>query len=196
MNANTLILASASPRRKELLEGLGLEFQVIPTGVEESQGEHLTATETAQLNAYRKARAIAKKYPDAVVLGVDTVVALGSRMFGKPATLKDAEEMIFTLQGTTHRVVSGVCLVHLRMHRQKMFFDETVVTFRALTREQIRSYISEVNPLDKAGGYGIQEKGDELVQIISGSFTNVVGMPMERLVPELAEFDIHAPLRT
>jgi septum formation protein len=188
-----IILASASPRRAELLRQLGLVFQIAPAGVPEVEGETLSAGETARINAYRKARAAAKKNPDALVLGVDTVVALGTALFGKPATLGEAERMLWALQGKTHRVVTGVCLLHLRAHRQRVFFEETAVTFVPLTREQIRSYHAQVNPLDKAGAYGIQEKGEMLVAAISGSYTNVVGLPLERLAAELSDFGVLLP---
>src|SRR5579862_3887025 len=124
MNSSAFILASASPRRAELLRQLGLEFQVIPSDVPEVQGGVLSAGEVAQINAYRKARAVSKKHPDAITLGVDTVVALGHRLFGKPATTNEAEEMLMALQGRRHEVITGVCLIHLRAHRQKIFFDQ------------------------------------------------------------------------
>jgi septum formation protein len=124
---------------------------------------------------------------------VDTVVALGASLFGKPATLVEAEQMLSALQGKTHRVVTGVCLLHLRARRQRIFFEETAVTFAPLTREQIRSYHAQVNPLDKAAAYGIQEKGEMLVEAISGSFTNVIGLPLERLAAELAAFGVRLP---
>jgi septum formation protein len=193
MNAPALILASASPRRAQLLRQLGAAFQIAPTGASEVEENTLSAGETARINAYRKARAASKKYPDAVVLGVDTVVALGATLFGKPATLSEAEKMLLSLQGKTHRVVTAVCLIHLRAHRQRIFFEETAVTFARLTRKQIRSYHAQVNPLDKAGGYGIQEKGEMLVEAIFGSFTNVIGLPLERLAAELIAFGIRLP---
>jgi septum formation protein len=188
MNSPALILASASPRRVELLRQIGLTFQVVPSNVPEVEGGALSAGEVAQVNAYRKARAVSKKYPDAITVGVDTVVALNNRLFGKPSTLKEAEEMLLALQGKTHVVVTGVCMIHLRKHRQKIFFEQTDVTFRKLTREQIRHYHRQTNPLDKAGGYGIQDQGDVLVEAISGSLTNVVGLPLERFEAEWAEF--------
>ena len=193
MSTPPLILASASPRRAELLRQLGVDFQIDPTGVHEVEAETLSAGETARINAYRKARAAAKKHPDAVVLGVDTVVALGAALFGKPATLGEAEQILLTLAGKTHRVVTGVCLLLLRAHRQRIFFEETEVTFHPLTREQIRRYHAQVNPLDKAGAYGIQEHGEMLVEGISGSFSNVIGLPLERLAAELAAFGIGLP---
>jgi septum formation protein len=193
MNSPTLILASASPRRADLLRQFEFEFLVVPSAVEESSSEDLSAGELAQLNAYRKARAISKKFPDAVTLGVDTVVALGQTIFGKPADLAEAEKIVLALQGKTHQVVTGVCLIHLRGHRQKMFCEQTDVTFRPLSPEQIRHYHTQVNPLDKAGAYGIQEKSAVVVESISGSFSNVAGLPMERLQAELAGFGILQP---
>lgn len=98
--------------------------------------------------------------------------------------------MLMMLQGKKHRVLTGVCLLHLRKRRHKIFFEETAVTFRPLTRAQIRRYHAQVNPLDKAGAYGIQEKGEMLVEAISGSFTNVIGLPLKRLAAELAAFGV------
>jgi septum formation protein len=193
MNTPTLILASASPRRADLLRQFEFEFIAVPSGAREIHTEDLSAGEIAQLNAYRKARAVSKKFPDAVTLGVDTIVALGPALFGKPADLADAERMVLALQGKTHQVVTGVCLIHLRGHRQKIFCEQTDVTFRTLTPAQIRHYHARVNPLDKAGAYGIQEKSGVVVESISGSFSNVAGLPMERLQVELAAFGILQP---
>ncbi len=167
---------------------LGLDFQVLPSSAEEIRSEHLTAGELAQVNAYRKARAISKKHPDALVMGMDTLVTLNNKIYGKPANLAEAHKMLAALEGQIHQVVTGVCLIHLRGHRQRVFAEQTDVKFRPLTMAQIQQYHKKVNPLDKAGAYGIQEKGDLLVEAISGSYTNVVGLPLERLKAELAEF--------
>ena len=183
-----VILASASPRRAALLRQLGLEFIVLPGHPEEIQPEHLSPHEIAQINAYRKARTVAKHHPDALVLGADTLVCLGRALFGKPATLAEARQMLAQLQGRTHQVVTGVCLLHLRAHRQRLFAVGTAVTFRQLHAGQIRRYLARVNPLDKAGAYAIQEEGDLIVKQIHGSFTNVVGLPLERLREELDAF--------
>src|SRR3954462_14397350 len=121
MNARSLILASASPRRSELLREMELDFQVLPGKAEEIHPEHLTPHEICQVNAYRKARSVAKKVPDAMVMGADTLVCLGAKVFGKPKDLNDAHAMLTKLQGRTHEVVTGVCLIHLRNHRQKVF---------------------------------------------------------------------------
>jgi septum formation protein len=185
MSRPLVILASASPRRAELLRQLGLGFQVIPSDVPEVHHEQLTALEIAQVNAYRKARHVAKKFPDAVVIGADTLVTLDDTLFGKPANLEEAYVMLDRLQGRTHQVVTSVCLIHLRDHRQRIFAEATAVTFHRLDGVKIRRYLARVNPLDKAGGYAIQEDGDQIIERIDGSYTNVVGLPVERLRAEL-----------
>ena len=188
MEPSALILASCSPRRSELLRTLGREFTVLPSDAEESVNEQLTASELSQLNAYRKARLVAKRCPDALVIGADTVVHLGEVFYGKPASQEEARRFLRELQGRTHQVVTGVCLVHLRHHRQRIFATSTDVTFRPLNDLQIRDYLHRINPLDKAGGYAIQQFGDLIVQAITGSYTNVVGLPLEQLREELAAF--------
>jgi len=185
-----LILASESPRRAELLRQLGYEFKVVPSGTAEIHHEDLTAQEIAQVNAYRKARAVGKKYPDALVIGADTLVFMENILFGKPKSLEAAYEMLEQLQGKTHTVVTAICLLHLRNHRQRVFAENTNVVFRPLDAVKIRRYLTKVNPLDKAGAYAIQEDGDLIVESISGSYTNVVGLPMERLRAELNSWGI------
>ena len=180
-----LILASASPRRVELLRQLSLDFKVVPGKVPEIHHDQLTARELCQVNAYRKARAVAKKFPDALVLGADTLVYMEAALFGKPATLEEAYQMLERLQGRTHQVVTGICLLHLRQHRQAVFAESTAVTFHRLDAVKIRRYLNRVNPLDKAGAYAIQQEGDLIVEKIAGSYSNVVGLPLERLGAEL-----------
>jgi septum formation protein len=180
-----LILASASPRRAELLKLLPVEFTVLPSEAVEIAYEQLSPLEVCQLNAHRKARAVAKKIPDALVLGADTLVFLDNEILGKPRDLADARRMLARLQGRTHQVVTGVSLIHLRGHREGIFAVSTDVLFHPLTPAQIRDYLAKINPLDKAGAYAIQEFGELLVSEISGSFSNVVGLPVERLRSEL-----------
>jgi septum formation protein len=180
-----LILASASPRRAELLRQLKLEFKVVPSDATEVFDEQLSPRELCQLNAHRKARAVAKKIPDALVLGADTLVFLEREIFGKPRNLVDARRMLARLQGQTHQVVTGISLIHLRAHRERIFSVATDVTFRPLSPEQISDYLSKINPLDKAGAYAIQEHGDSIVSEISGSYSNVVGLPTEASQAEL-----------
>ncbi|MBI3875022.1 MAG: septum formation protein Maf [Verrucomicrobia bacterium] len=189
MSLPPLILASASPRRAKLLREMGLDFAVVPSAAEEAHHEQLTARELCLLNAYRKARAVAKQHPAALVLGADTLVYLGTRLFGKPATRAEASRMLESLSGRTHQVVTGVCLTHLAGHRCEIFADQTAVTFRRLTDAVIKEYLASVNPLDKAGAYAIQEKGELIIKDIAGSHTNVVGLPMEELKTALASWE-------
>ncbi len=184
-NSSPLILASTSPRRAELLGQLGVNFKAISSDIAEIHHGELTAREICQVNAYRKARAVAKKHPDAMVLGADTLVYIDTKVYGKPATLEKAYLMLEELQGRTHRVTTAVCLLHLRSHRQRILTDDTAVTFQPLTSSKIRRYLSAVDPLDKAGGYAIQEHGGDIVESTSGSYTNVVGLPLEKLAIEL-----------
>jgi len=186
MKLPPLVLASASPRRAELLRRLQPKFRIVPGEVEEILGGHLSPLELCRINAHRKARAVARKIPDALVLGADTLVFLDDEIMGKPRNLADARRMLARLQGRTHQVVTGVSLIHFRGHRERLFAVSTDVTFRPLNAVQIESYLSRMNPLDKAGAYAIQEHGDMIVSEISGSFSNVVGLPVEEVGVELA----------
>ncbi|MBI5774407.1 MAG: septum formation protein Maf [Verrucomicrobia bacterium] len=186
MKLPPIILASASPRRAELLHGMGVRFKFITAPAEEIHDDQLTATELCQVNAFRKARAVATAHPSSLVLGADTLVTLDGELFGKPRDLTDAARMLRKLAGRTHQVVTGVCLIHLRTRRCRIFFERTDVKFKRLSAAAIRRYHAQVNPLDKAGAYGIQEHGDLIVQSIRGSLTNVIGLPVERLRAELA----------
>jgi septum formation protein len=190
MSLPPVILASTSPRRSELLLQLGLAFTVVASDSDEVESEHLTARELALINAHRKARSVAKKHPDALVLGADTVVSLGGKLLGKPKNADEAKSMLASLQGQTHQVVTGVSLARLRDHRERLVSDLTDVRFRELTEAEIIRYLDQINPLDKAGAYAIQEHGELIVEEITGSFSNVMGLPMERLKAELREWEI------
>jgi len=147
--------------------------------------EHLSPLEVCQLNAHRKAFAVAKKIPDALVLGADTLVFLDNEILGKPRTLSEARAMLARLQGRCHQVVTGVSLMHLRKHQERIFAVSTDVLFHPLDAGQIREYTAKVRTLDKAGAYAIQESGETLISEISGSYSNVVGLPLELLREEL-----------
>lgn len=184
----TLILASASPRRADLLRQMGLTFTVAPCHIEEKHPPFLTPAEMARWNAHAKARCVARQNPAAVVLGADTLVYLGLTVFGKPAGLPEAQAVLTQLQGLNHQVVTGVCLIHEKTRRVRLFDVRTTVRFRPLTDHQIAAYLRLINPLDKAGAYAIQEEGDRIVESIDGSYSNVVGLPIERLAEELRCF--------
>lgn len=190
MNLPPIILASASPRRAQLLREMELDFVILPARTPESDHQFMTPREVCQLNAYRKARLIAKQNPDALVIGADTEVVLGARIFGKPANRAEAGHFLRDLQGHDHEVITGVCLIHLRRHREKLFAVGTRVFFRPLGDADIEAYLGKINPLDKAGAYAIQEHGDLIIEKIEGSHSNVVGLPTEALGEALEEFAV------
>ena len=186
MKLPPLILASGSPRRRELLEQAGLRFRVEVSQVAELNGAHMTPRELCRANSFGKAQAIAARFPDALVLGADTEVHLGNRVFGKPASLKAAHQMLRRLSGRTHEVTTACALI-CRQPAHRMVFEVTThVQFRPLSDRQIRDYLAAIDPLDKAGAYAVQEKGEWIVEAIEGSFTNIVGLPVERVLQALS----------
>jgi septum formation protein len=186
-----LILASGSPRRIQLLRDAKFEPQVIPAEVQELRCDFLTPTELTLFNAFQKAAAVAIRHPDAVVLGADTLVALGSEVFGKPRDFFEARRMLEKLVGKTHRVITGISLVQLSIRRVVTRAVHTAVKFRPLTGSEIEAYLEIAEPLDKAGSYAAQKSPDLIIEEISGSFTNVVGLPMELVRPLLNSAGIH-----
>lgn len=160
---------------------MGVTFEIVPSTIEEVGGGSLNPFDVAVTNACRKAISVADANRAATVIGADTVVALGNRLFGKPADASAAAAMLGELSGDTHEVTTGVCLVNRSTAELTVFAETTRVTFHRLSARQIRDYIDRVHVLDKAGAYAIQEHGDALVQQISGSSANVVGLPVERL---------------
>lgn len=178
-----LILASASPRRRELLLEQGFEFDIICAEIDERKiEEQYTAPEEAvKALALAKAQTVFKENPEAVVLGADTVVVFKGKTLGKPENKEDAYGMLKCLSGNTHEVITGVALVSDKA--TKVFADMTQVHFKKLSEEQILSYIAGGSPFDKAGSYGIQDSG--FVLKIEGAYDNVVGLPAERMAPIL-----------
>jgi septum formation protein len=189
MKLPSLVLASGSPRRSALMRLLHDDFLVVVSAASECDAGHFTPHEVCQLNAHRKAHVVAKHHPDALVIGADTEVALDTQIFGKPQDRASAEEMLLELQGKTHEVVTGVCLLQRRNHRERLFAVSTRVRFHPLTRKQVQAYLDQINPLDKAGAYAIQEHGELIVESIEGSLTNVVGLPIEALREELTGWE-------
>ena len=182
-----LILASASPRRMELLAAAGFAFDVLVSGADEDAPEGLPPDETAKRNALAKAMALPEDR-ESLIIGADTVVALDGRIYGKPASPQDAITTLETLSGRTHEVVTGVALVNDNAFYS--FAETTKVTFRELSRDEIDAYVATGEPLDKAGAYGIQGAGGALVESIEGDYDNVVGLPMARLTRMLATLGI------
>ena len=174
-----LVLASGSPRRRELLEREGLEFEVIPSPADELGPEEASWDELCELNAVLKARAV--PVDGAWVIGADTLVQVGGRVLGKPRDLSDAREMLRTLSGREHEVRTGVCVVDPE-GAAHAFQEITRVRFHELDEAAIDAYFARVDPLDKAGAYGIQEHGERIVAGIDGDYDNVVGLPVRRLL--------------
>ncbi len=185
-----LILASASPRRARLMTQLGLAFEVVlPAQVEEiEQGD--SPESVAEINARAKAEAVAALHPDRWVMGADTVVARDGILFGKPADRADAERMLRELAGRAHDVYTAVCLCRRADQRRETFCDRTRVWMRPLDPTGIGAYLDKINPYDKAGSYAIQEHGAGIVDRIEGSYTNVVGLPVERLIEALSRLGL------
>ena len=185
MHPNQLILASASPRRKTLLDDMGLAFAVQVANVEEDDRPHLKPDNLVLNNAILKAESVAKEAPDALVLGSDTTVAFEGRIFSKPQDLNEAMQMLETLSDQWHEVYSAISLRWTNGDFKESFYEVSQVKFRALTPSIILKYHSRVNPLDKAGAYGIQEASDLIIDSIKGSFNNIMGLPTELLANQL-----------
>ena len=183
MSAEKIILASASPRRRELLAGLGVAFDVVTADVREIEvlsPSQPASADLARANARRKAEAVSALRPGHWVLGADTVVALGARLFGKPGSLGEARDFLRALSGHTHEVITG-CALLAPDGSVDVFEEVSRVTFHALSDEIITRYLAEVNVLDKAGAYALQERGEWIIERVEGSRTNVIGLPVERL---------------
>lgn len=184
-----VILASNSPRRRELLAGLGLQFEVrVLADIEENYPPTLPATQIAKYIAHKKAEANrAIMAENEMIITADTIVVVDDMVMGKPADDADAIRMLSTLSGKTHKVITGVCITTL--NKQTVFDVTTGVTFKTLTDEEINYYITHFHPTDKAGAYGIQEWiGYIGVTGLEGSYYNVMGLPVQRIYDELCEF--------
>jgi septum formation protein len=182
-----LILASGSPRRRELLREAGVSFEVVTASVDELDSRsapHLCPVDLAQANARLKSEAVAREHPGRWILGADTIVVLGERILGKPASPTQAREFLRDLSGRTHRVITA-CRLQSPDGSADSFHDESSVMFLPLTDEMIDRYLGAVDVLDKAGAYALQEKGDWIVADVSGSRNNIIGLPMEMLLDRL-----------
>lgn len=186
MNYPQIILASKSPRRQELLKLMDIPFRIVLNEVDESYPQNLKPEEIAVYIAEKKARAFDETVGDEVVLTADTIVCIDNLILGKPETPEHAVEMLQLLSGRMHSVITGVCLLH--KHQYHTFYDVSEVYFGKLSAEEIKRYVHKYQPMDKAGSYGIQERiGLIGIERINGSYTNVVGLPTEKLYRELAK---------
>ncbi|WP_251549380.1 Maf family protein [Neobacillus muris] len=186
-----LILASSSPRRKELLETLRIPFAISSSNVDESFNPDLSPDEVVMELAHRKAQAVFEENHDAFVIGSDTIVAAENQILGKPADEAEAIQMLKRLSGNQHDVYTGVSIVSPASSAR--FFEKTEVWFWELTDDEIRSYVKSGEPFDKAGAYGIQGLGGMLVKKIHGDYFAVVGLPVARTVRELKRLGFQLP---
>jgi len=186
-----IILASASPRRKELLSQAGIPFKVMPSGVDEKNAR-LTGSpeEKAVQLAYMKAADVAGKIDRGLVLGADTTVVCDDDIFGKPADENDARRMLEKLSGREHLVITGIAVIDASNGRSQTGYEVTRVRFSPLTQREIEVYIKSGEPFGKAGAYAIQGKAALFVESLHGCYSNVVGLPLNRLYRILQDFDV------
>lgn len=185
-----IVLASVSPRRKKLLEQIGLEFTVIPSEFEEKTHPlDLPPKDYAEQLAYYKAKDIADKSDEKrIIIAADTIVVLDGKILNKPENEQDAYDMLSFLSGNTHTVITGIAILNTKMGTNIITSQSTKVTFRDLEPEEIKSYISTGSPMDKAGAYGIQDDfGAVFISHIEGCYYNIVGLPLELLYSKLKE---------
>jgi septum formation protein len=175
-----IILASASPRRRQLLEEAGYEIECVVSGADEIEDDSFSPAALALENASHKAALVAHRFPKNIVLAADTVVWRDGRFYGKPDDLEAAHRMLTDLVGRTHEVVTGV-VIHFPGGSVKNFCESSLVTFRLLAADQIRDYLTSIHPLDKAGSYAAQGDNGRIIARIEGSVTNVIGLPLERV---------------
>ena len=183
-----IILASASPRRRELMNIITPNFTAVSTDADETLPEGIPPLFASEFLANIKALSASKKYPDALVIGCDTTVIADGDILGKPADKDQCRAFMELLSGQTHQVVTGCSLIY--GSKTASFSVVTDVTFRELSPQEIEDYISSDEPYDKAGGYGIQGKGSLLIEKINGDYFNVVGLPVSRLNQEIKKFGI------
>lgn len=177
----TLVLASSSPRRKALLQSLGIDYTVEHSSFQETAVKNKSPKNHVQGNALGKAQTVAKNHNDALIIGADTVVVYQGMIMGKPKDLKDAVAMLSMLQGNAHDVYTGLAVIDTWSNKTISNYEKTRVIMRALTPKEINSYLKCINPLDKAGAYAIQKYGSLIIEKISGCYYNVVGFPIAKL---------------
>jgi septum formation protein len=186
-----IVLASASPRRKALLQQLGIRFTVDRSEVTESMDPAADYRDQAIQLSMRKAAAVAKRHPGSIVIAADTFGVYKGEIIGKPADGDDAEKILNRLNGGVHTVITGVTVINTGTGKTISDYVQTKVFIKKLSREEITSYVNSGEPLDKAGAYAIQGLGAALVERIEGDYSNVVGLPLARLAGMLKEFDIN-----
>ncbi len=187
----TIILASASPRRKELLEKIGLRFEVEPSNYVEDMRSELEPQEQAKKVSLEKAKAVAGRHKNTIVIAADTFIVFRDKILGKPNTEVEAKKMLQTINGKSHLVITGFTIIDTDKNKALSKSVETKVYIRALTLKEINAYVKSKEPLDKAGAYAIQGLGSVIVEKIEGDYFNVVGLPLSALTESLKEFGVN-----
>jgi septum formation protein len=185
-----IILASASPRRKELMDLIGLEFTVDTGAYEETMDIDLPPLELAKFLSLKKAEAVTSRHGNAVIIAADTFIVFQGALMGKPRDAQEAQKMLRRLSGKTHSVITGYTIIDTEHKKKLSRAVETKVTFRRLTGEEIDAYVRSGEPLDKAGAYAIQGLGAVFVRKIEGDYFNVIGLPLSSLIDSLKKFNI------
>ena len=184
-----IIVASSSKRRMDLLTAFGIDFKAIPANIEEAHAPDETPDQLVVRLATEKAFHISRQFPDEIILGADTIVYFRKKIIGKPKNLHHATQMLEELSGNTHTVYTGVCLTKKASEKTISWHTTTSVTFKKLTPEIVSALVHASNPLDKAGGYALQEHEEILIENYNGLRSNVIGLPIEQVKEKLLEFD-------
>lgn len=186
-----LILASTSPRRKELATAMGLDFEIIPSDYEEDMSLDISPEELVKTFSYGKAKSVADKLHEGIVIGVDTIACIKNKKLGKPKNKEEAFRMLKNLSNNYHEVYSGVCLIDAKTKKIIQDFEVTKVKFKKLEDNEIKSYIETGDPMDKAGSYGVQGLASIFVERIDGCFFNVMGLPIQNLYNNLKKIGVN-----
>lgn len=189
-----VILASASPRRREILKNAGIDFEIATSNADETLDPSLEPRRLSRILSRRKAEAVAQKYMNAVIIAADTFIVFRGRLLGKPKDAPDARRMLRMLSGKTHSVITGYTILDTKSGKRVSASEETRVTFHRLPDEEIDWYIATGEPMDKAGAYGIQGKAAVFVRKIDGDYLNVVGLPLAALVRKLRRFGVRSAM--
>ena len=187
----TVVLASKSPRRKELLESIGISFIVDPSDIEEIIDPQLPLEQVPNHLSKLKANDVASRYKNAIIIGADTVVIIDNQILGKPSSKEHAKKMLISLSGKTHKVITGFTILDTKTKKQVSSSVTTLVSVKTLTEQEIDEYIKTGEPFDAAGGYRVQGKyGKELIEEVDGDLSNVIGFPIQDLKTELRRFEL------
>ena len=191
MNSKKIILASQSPRRKDLLKQIGLEFEIDPSSYEEDMTLKMEPKKLAEFLSLGKAKDVAQRYKDSIIISADTIVAVDGEVFGKPKTPERAKYMLQKLSSRDHSVITGFTIIDTKTNKQISKSIETKVYFRDISDEEIDAYIATGEPLEFAGAYAIQHLGGLFVEKIEGDYFNILGLPILPITIELKKFSIN-----